>query len=115
MIAKNHKVTLAALQKANPTADSKHLKIGQKITIPEATGASTTATPPSHHTTTSTVTTTAPAVSTYTVKAGDTLRKIAKEIYGSEAQWKKIYRANRTLIGDDPDTIKFGMKLRIPK
>jgi len=34
----------------------------------------------------------------YTVKKGDTLRKIAKKYYGHKSKWKKIYKANHDLI-----------------
>jgi len=49
----------------------------------------------------------------YTVKAGDTLSKIAKEQYGDASQWKKIQAANADLIRD-PDKIQPGWTLRIP-
>ena len=34
----------------------------------------------------------------YTVKKGDTLRKIAKKYYGHKHLWKRIYKANHDLI-----------------
>src|SRR5262245_29435738 len=37
----------------------------------------------------------APAPKTYTVKAGDTLSKIAKQYYGDAGQYTKIFEANR--------------------
>ena len=49
----------------------------------------------------------------YTVKAGDTLSKIAKEQYGDASQWKKIHAANADLIRD-PDKIQPGWTLNIP-
>ena len=48
----------------------------------------------------------------YTVKGGDTLSKIGQH-HG--VAWREIYEANRDVIGDDPDKIKPGQKLRIPK
>jgi nucleoid-associated protein YgaU len=51
---------------------------------------------------------------TYTVKAGDSLSKIAKAVYGDAGQWKKIYDANKQLIGSNPDLIKPGQVLTIP-
>lgn len=50
---------------------------------------------------------------TYTVKAGDTLSKIAKETYGDASQWKKIHAANADLI-KDPDKIQPGWTLQLP-
>ena len=35
---------------------------------------------------------------TYTIKSGDCLWNIAKKFYGSGADWKKIYDANKTAI-----------------
>ena len=50
---------------------------------------------------------------TYTVKAGDTLSKIAKETLGDASQWKKIDEANRDAI-PNPDLIRPGQELTIP-
>ena len=50
---------------------------------------------------------------TYTVKAGDTLSKIAKETLGDASQWKKIHEANRDAI-PNPDLIRPGQELTIP-
>ena len=50
---------------------------------------------------------------TYTVKAGDSLSKIAKREYGDAAEWPRIYEANRDLI-KDPDLIHPGWTLRLP-
>ena len=49
----------------------------------------------------------------YTVKSGDTLSKIAKEVYGDANQWKKIHAANADLIRD-PDKIQPGWTLTLP-
>lgn len=48
----------------------------------------------------------------YRVRAGDTLRSIAVRLYGDEALWQKIYRANRATI--DPENIQVGTVLIIP-
>jgi nucleoid-associated protein YgaU len=50
---------------------------------------------------------------TYTVKSGDTLSKIAKDVYGDASQWKKIQAANADLIRD-PDKIQQGWTLKLP-
>ncbi len=50
---------------------------------------------------------------TYTVKAGDTLRSIAKKYYGKASLWKRIYDANSDKIPDSRN-LKPGTKLVIP-
>ena len=50
---------------------------------------------------------------TYTVKAGDTLSKIAKEHLGNANDYMKIFEANRDQL-NDPDKIKPGQVLKIP-
>jgi nucleoid-associated protein YgaU len=49
----------------------------------------------------------------YTVKAGDTLSKIAKAYYGDANQYSKIFEANRDKL-KDPDKISPGQVLVIP-
>ena len=59
----------------------------------------------------------APADSAYTqwyeVKKGDTLWKIAKEVYGDGSLYPDIFKANQDTLSD-PDKIQVGQKLRIP-
>jgi len=50
----------------------------------------------------------------YTVRAGDTLSTIALDEFKGRVAWRRIYDANRVAIGNDPDRLKVGMKLRIP-
>ena len=50
---------------------------------------------------------------TYTVKAGDTLSKIAKENLGDANAYMKIFNANKDQLSD-PDKIKPGQVLKIP-
>ncbi|HXT28330.1 MAG TPA: LysM peptidoglycan-binding domain-containing protein [Vicinamibacterales bacterium] len=50
---------------------------------------------------------------TYTVKAGDTLSKIAKEHLGDANSYMKIFDANKDQL-TDPDKIKPGQILKIP-
>ena len=51
--------------------------------------------------------------STYTVKAGDTLSKIAKEHLGNANAYMDIFNANKDQL-TDPDKIKPGQVLKIP-
>lgn len=58
----------------------------------------------------------APAVGAtryYTIKSGDSLSKVAKEMYGDASQYDKIFQANKEVIGD-PDKIYPGQQIRIP-
>jgi NitT/TauT family transport system substrate-binding protein len=49
----------------------------------------------------------------HTVKAGDTLSKLAEQYYGSAAKWEKIYEANREAI-KNPNYVFIGQKITIP-
>ena len=60
------------------------------------------------------ITATGPADETYTVKAGDTLSKIAKEKLGDANAYHAIFDANRDQLSD-PDKIKPGQVLKIPQ
>jgi nucleoid-associated protein YgaU len=51
--------------------------------------------------------------STYTVKSGDTLSKIAKEHLGDANAYMRIFEANKDQL-NDPDKIKPGQVLKIP-
>jgi nucleoid-associated protein YgaU len=52
--------------------------------------------------------------STYTVKAGDTLSKIAKDKLGDASAYMDIFSANRDLLSD-PNKIQPGQVLKIPQ
>ena len=53
------------------------------------------------------------SATTYTVKAGDTLSKIAKDHLGDANAYTAIFEANRDQLSD-PDKIKPGQVLKIP-
>jgi nucleoid-associated protein YgaU len=50
----------------------------------------------------------------YEVKSGDTLGAIAQRFYGKASLYPKIFEANRDILSN-PDLIKVGQKLKIPK
>jgi nucleoid-associated protein YgaU len=58
-------------------------------------------------------TATATASKTYTVKAGDTLSKIAKQHLGDANAYMRIYELNRDQLSN-PDLIKPGQVLKLP-
>lgn len=51
---------------------------------------------------------------TYTVKSGDCLWNIAKQVYGSGSDYTKIYNANKGTIGGNPNLIYAGQVLTLP-
>ena len=50
----------------------------------------------------------------YTVKSGDCLWNIAKKYYGDGSKYMKIYNANKSVIGKNPDLIYPKQRLEIP-
>lgn len=50
-------------------------------------------------------------VEKHTVKPGESLSSIAQRVYGDSRKWTRIYYGNRSVIGNDPDTIKPGQVL----
>ncbi|MGB7295769.1 MAG: LysM peptidoglycan-binding domain-containing protein [Candidatus Aminicenantales bacterium] len=53
-------------------------------------------------------------VTTYVVQSGDTLSAIAQRFYGKASLYPKIFEANRNIL-NDPNLIKVGQSLKIPK
>jgi nucleoid-associated protein YgaU len=49
------------------------------------------------------------------VKSGDTLARIARDLYGEFYIWETIYEMNKDVIGDDPAALSLDMKLKLPK
>ena len=54
-----------------------------------------------------------PEAQYYDVKPGDTLSKIAKQVYGDANKYQQIFEANKPML-KDADEIYPGQKLRIP-
>jgi len=52
--------------------------------------------------------------STYETRAGDTLMKLSGLFYGTAADWRKIYDANRDKIEDPGAELPAGITLTIP-
>ncbi|WP_282697381.1 transglycosylase family protein [Streptomyces sp. CC208A] len=48
----------------------------------------------------------------HTVQAGDTLAAIARR-FSIKGGWQRLYEANKSVIGPDPDRLYIGMMLRI--
>ena len=95
-LAKKYSVSVKAIESANPGVDPKKLKLGQKINIP-APSAATSAVAPAG----------VGGETTYTVKSGDNLTKIAAD---HRTTVKAIQAANNLV----ETRIKVGQKLKIP-
>jgi LysM repeat protein len=102
-IAKKFGVSVKAVEAANPGVEPTKLKLGQKLSIPAASG-NTAASAPAGMTSPGA----AGGEEIYTVKSGDTLTKIARA-HGTTV--KAIESANPSV---DPNHIKVGDKLKIP-
>ncbi|MBX2822180.1 MAG: peptidoglycan-binding protein LysM [Rhodothermaceae bacterium] len=50
----------------------------------------------------------------YTVQKGDSLSKIAKEVYGDYMKWEALFAANKEVI-ENPDLIYPGQQIRVPE
>jgi LysM repeat protein len=100
-IAQRFGVSLAALERANPSINPDRLTIGTKIIIPSTRAAQPTATATS-------AAGSAPAKKVYIVQPGDTLTRIAIQFGVTEAA---LVAANPGL---NPDQIAVGQRLVIP-
>lgn len=94
---------------ANPGVNANHLKVGTILTIPDLKGAKSEAAG------SATAAEKAAPGTTYAVKSGDSLQKIATKLYGSSDKWQKIYELNRSSIGGDPHRLKAGTVLKLPE
>ena len=107
------------LKEANPTLNPKKLSPGYILKVPSITNRPTVGllpAQPARPMREAKATRPAPvaqAARPYTIRPGDTLSSIAARHYGSSADWKRIYIANRKVIGPNPDHLSVGTKLRL--
>ena len=119
-IAKKFGVTVKAIEEANPGIDSARLKIDAVIKIPAAVRAPTAiastrpVTPTTRPAAVTPLATTIKPGTTYEIKKGDTLTKIARAAYGATGSWKKIFQANKAALSD-PDVVPVGTQIVIPQ
>ncbi len=116
---------------ANPGVDSRRLKVGQSIKLPELpskysgstsgtvstmkTGANTPTsnTPGASFSTGAALGNTSPTTQ-YQVVSGDSLYRISTKLYGTPAQADAIYELNKETIGTNKANLKIGQTLKLP-
>lgn len=91
------------IAKTNPYVDPNRLSIGQELRLPPKDAERDEITDRAGSRPT-----------TYTVRSGDNLSKIARAYYGDSGLWRIIYEANRPTIGLSPNDLKVGMRLTVP-
>jgi nucleoid-associated protein YgaU len=100
-----------AIIRANPNINPTHLRPGMQIVLPPASEVNPQATPEGA----AAERTTAVTGRSYTVKAGDTLYAISKELFGTPRQADAIYELNKQTIGPNEGRLKQGMVLKLPE
>ena len=109
------KGTVQSQDQANKIWDAiKTVPSWQKEVVADIKSTGAGATAPKESTTQRETTTQKQTQTTYTVKAGDTLSKIAKEFLGDANAYMEIFNANRDQL-TDPNLIKPGQVLKIPQ
>ena len=113
------KLYVSRLKSANEGKDDTKLAAGEQILVSVVPSAAidraTLAKPAKDDAKTADATATKWTGGPYVVKTGDVLGTISQQVYGTSKKWKKIYDANRDVLGDSPNSLKVGMKLRIPE
>jgi hypothetical protein len=101
------------LVEANPEVDPRRMRLGAKLVIPKRPGAE----PKVASKARSAASTKKPSSSSksYTVASGDTFYGIASRMLGDGSRWPELYELNKTTVGGNPDRLKLGMVLQLPK
>ena len=87
------------IENANPGIDSSNLSIGDEIILPPRSIEDAVVVSDGDH----------------IVASGETLSSISLAYYGSTKYWQRIYAMNRSAIGDDPEKLAAGVRLKMPK
>jgi nucleoid-associated protein YgaU len=101
-----------ALERANPGLDPRRMRIGQRIRLPHRGRTAVTGT--SHRVRHHTYASSSRSGRTYVVRAGEDLSSIARRFYGNPGLWRRIYNANRRIIGSSPNKLRAGERIVIP-
>lgn len=55
------------------------------------------------------------SIQSYTTREGDTLRSVAKTLYGDPLRWNALFDANRDKITSEDGTLPPGIVLKVPR
>ncbi len=102
------------IARANPNIDSRRLKVGMVLVLPDPAVVKAGAKTQSAQTQSSSATTIDPAKE-YRVQPNDSLYKISIKLYGNGTYVDRIYQMNQQTIGSNPAHLKLGMVLRLPE
>jgi ABC-type nitrate/sulfonate/bicarbonate transport system substrate-binding protein/LysM repeat protein len=102
VVAKEKSAPAEARAKPVPT-EERTKPVAKQVLVPSEKAAATPATAGA----------TKPMAEEYTVKAGDTLSRLAGQFYNSVSKWERIYEANKDVL-KNPNYIYVGQKLKIP-
>lgn len=94
--------------------DPTDLRSGMSITLPPLNGSAPSNGTDRNRTDTRRNSSGASPQTTYVVQTGDSLARIARRVLGDADRWEDVYQANRERL-DDPDDIRPGQTLRIPR
>ena len=97
-----------ALERANPGLDPRRMRIGQKIRLPRHGHVAVSRRQHRAYASSSR------GGRTYVVRPGEDLSGIARKFYHNAALWKRIYNANRRVIGSSPNKLRAGERIVIP-
>lgn len=51
----------------------------------------------------------------YKVKVGESFYTIARDLLGSAARWRELYRINKSVVGDNPRNLRAGQVILVPR
>ena len=94
---------------ANPGLDPDRLRVGQTLVIPPQARQVKPKTPARP------TTPVPPGARSHTVADGESLSSIAEQYYGHEKHWTRVFDANTTTLSGDPDRLRIGMVLVVPR
>lgn len=103
-----------AIEKANPGVDSRRLKVGQTLNVPERQGVVRESAIQAAAQQGGVDETPVDASRQYRVEANDSLYKIAQKLYGDGSRWQELHETNRQAIGENPANLKVGQLLALP-